>query len=335
VGGDDKKIFKVMSEKYEELKPLREVHKFHSGAKKFDFILGPDDRNRPRQGVFWTNTSRTQPWDSIWPESAWLRFLIKPKAGRAVSVVDLSQAEFGIAASLSKDPNMMAAYSSGEDVYAVLGRKINRSRKISKVASLATGYGQTAIGLALALTTNGSIVDKRNAQAIIDDIDREYPVRKRWVEAVLVEAEVQGYIESILGWRLKLVPEQNPKALLNYKMQAGCADIMRLAVVYMLHAGLMILTTVHDSVVIEANCEDILAHTKIAQDCWVRASMELLGGFPLRSDFKIACSCGIVPCPHGQSPKDKHQGRYNDEDGLAMWDRVQSMLIEIESEVRG
>jgi DNA polymerase I len=335
VGGDDKKIFKVMSEKYPELKPLREVHKFHSGAKKFGFILGPDDRNRPSQGVFWTNTSRTQPWDSVWTESAWLRFLIKPAPGRAVSYIDLSSAEFGIAAALSRDPSMMAIYASGVDVYKALGAKINRSRKISKVASLATGYGQTAIGLALALTTNGNIVDKRNAQAIIDDINREFPVRKRWIDAVLVEAEVQGYIESVLGFRLKLVPEQNTNALLNFKMQAGCADIMRLAGVYMLHAGLTLCCTVHDAVMIEADCADIQAHTKIAQDCWVRASRELLGGFPLRSDFHIACACGVTPCPHGQPQTDKHQGRYNDEDGLEMWDRVQSMLLEIESEVRG
>jgi DNA polymerase I len=331
VGGDDKKSFKVMSEKYPELKPLREVHKFHSGAKDFGFLLGPDLRNRPRQGVFWTATGRTQPFDSIWPESSWLRFLIKPAPGRAVSYIDLVAAEFGIAAGLSKDPNMMAVYASGEDVYVVLGAKLGKPRKVLKIVFLATGYGQTAIGLALVLSTRDNPVSPRIAKAIIDDINREFPVRKAWIEAVVVEAEVQGYIESLL-WRLKLVPDQNPNALMNFKMQAGCADIMRLAVVYMLHAGLTLCTTVHDAVMIEADCADILAHTKIAQDCWERASRELLGGFQLRSDFKIACSCGINPCPHGQSPEDKHQGRYNDKDGLEMWDRVQVMLAEIESE---
>jgi DNA polymerase-1 len=334
VGGDDKKIFKVMAEKYEELRPLRDVHKFHSGAKKFGFLLGPDNRNRPRQAAWWTNTGRTQPFDSVWPEASWLRFLIMPATGRAVAYIDLVSAEFGIAAALSNDPNMMAVYLSGEDVYAALGRRINRSRKIAKIASLATGYGQTAQGLAIALSTRSNPVSPRIARGIIDDIDRQFPVRRAWVEAVRDEAEFVGHIDSILGWRTKLIPEHNPNSLLNFKMQAGCGDIMRLAVVYMLQAGLMICTTVHDAVMIEADFETIIAHTAIAQECWERASRELLGGFQLRSDFKITCSCGIMPCPHGQSIKDVHQGRYNDEDGLAMWDKVQSMLDEIEKENR-
>ena len=94
----------------------------------------------------------------------------------------------------------------------------------------------------------------------------------------------------------------------------------------------MLLATVHDAVMIEADCENIQRDTAIAQECWVRASRELLGGYPLHSDFQITCSCGVMPCPHGQDPEEKYQGRFNDEDGEPMWTKVLSLLDEIEKE---
>jgi DNA polymerase I len=270
----------------------------------------------------------------VWPLASWFRFLIKSAPGRAVAYVDLVSAEYGIAAALSGDVNMRADYQSGNDVYEQLGEKVGRPRKIAKVASLATGYGQKAWGLAQAISTREKPVSVRIARDIINSIDEAYPQRRAWVEAQQTEAEFLGYMDSILGWRLKLTPSHYDEgnALLNFPMQSGCADIMRLAVVYMRDAGLMLCTTVHDAVMLESNSEDILAHVKIAQECWARASRELLGGFALRSDYKIACSCGQYPSPHGQDPKDEHQGRYNDKDGLQMWNRVQALLAEIEAE---
>ena len=45
--------------------------------------------------------------------NTWLRHLIRPRPGWALSYIDWSQQEFGIAAALSGDVNMCAAYASG------------------------------------------------------------------------------------------------------------------------------------------------------------------------------------------------------------------------------
>ena len=54
----------------------------------------------------------------IFGPSVWLRGLIKPPPGHAVAYIDWSQQEFGIAAALSGDEAMMAAYRSGDPYLA-------------------------------------------------------------------------------------------------------------------------------------------------------------------------------------------------------------------------
>jgi len=79
-----------------------------------DLAVGSDARNRCLPSPFRARLGRNQPFKSkfIFGPSAWLRSLIKPAEGRAVAYVDWSQQEFGIAAALSKDANMQAAYLS-------------------------------------------------------------------------------------------------------------------------------------------------------------------------------------------------------------------------------
>ena len=66
--------------------------------------------------AFRARTGRNQPSNSqfIFGPSAWLRSLIKPPEGYAVSYLDFQQQEFGIAAALSGDPNMIEAYETGD-----------------------------------------------------------------------------------------------------------------------------------------------------------------------------------------------------------------------------
>lgn len=78
--------------------------------------VGNDGRNRSSLKPYWAKTGRNQPSGSeyIFGPSAWQRNLIKPDKGRAIAYVDWKQQEFGIAAALSNDMNMKAAYRSGD-----------------------------------------------------------------------------------------------------------------------------------------------------------------------------------------------------------------------------
>ena len=53
---------------------------------------------------------------TVFGPATWYRALIKPGPGHALAYIDYEQQEFAMAAHLSQDPKMIAAYASG-DVY--------------------------------------------------------------------------------------------------------------------------------------------------------------------------------------------------------------------------
>src|SRR6476659_9940813 len=99
---------------------LRELRSALSDLRLNDLAVGGDGRNRTILSAFRARTGRNQPSNSrfIFGPAVWLRSLIKPPPGHAVAYVDWSQQEFGIAAALSGDHNMQAAYQSGDPYLA-------------------------------------------------------------------------------------------------------------------------------------------------------------------------------------------------------------------------
>ena len=100
--------------------PLRELRSALSDLRLNDLAAGPDGRNRCLLSTFQARTGRNQPSNSkfIFGPSVWLRGLIRPPPGHGVAYIDWSQQEFGIAAALSGDANMLAAYQSGDPYLA-------------------------------------------------------------------------------------------------------------------------------------------------------------------------------------------------------------------------
>ena len=97
----------------------------------------------------------------------WLRGLIKPPPGYAIAYLDWKQQEFGIAAALSGDEAMLAAYQSG-DPYLAFAKQAGAvpadatkethgtQRDLFKQSVLATQYGQGAKALALRIIQPGA-----------------------------------------------------------------------------------------------------------------------------------------------------------------------------------
>ncbi len=89
---------------------------------------------------------------------SWLRTLVRPDPGRALAYVDWEQQEFGIAAALSGDDVMQAAYASGDPYwdFALRAKAVPPGshrkdyedvRNIYKTVVIATQYLMTAITL--------------------------------------------------------------------------------------------------------------------------------------------------------------------------------------------
>ena len=94
--------------------------------KEGDFFdnVGSDGRLRSFLGLYGTQTGRNAPKASrfILAMSNWLRCLIKPPAGYTIIAMDYASQEFAIAAVMSQDKDMIAAYRSG-DPYLYFAKK--------------------------------------------------------------------------------------------------------------------------------------------------------------------------------------------------------------------
>ena len=112
--------FRHQARAYPAVSPLRELRSSLSDLRLNDLAVGSDGRNRTILSAFRSRTGRNQPSNSkfIFGPSVWLRGLIKPPPGHGIAYVDWSQQEFGIAAALSGDAAMQAAYQSGDPYLA-------------------------------------------------------------------------------------------------------------------------------------------------------------------------------------------------------------------------
>lgn len=86
--------------------------------------MGSDGRLRAFLGAYGTQTGRNAPKASrfVLAMSNWLRCLIKPPAGYSIIAIDYASQEFAIAAVMSQDKDMVAAYRSG-DPYLYFAKK--------------------------------------------------------------------------------------------------------------------------------------------------------------------------------------------------------------------
>jgi hypothetical protein len=318
----DDDTFRQMAKTHPAVAPLRELRHSLGEMRLFSALaVGSDGRNRCMLSAFQSSTSRNQPSNAkfIFGPSCWLRSLIQPEPGRAVAYVDWSQQEFGIAAALSGDRAMMAAYASG-DPYLTFAKQARavpadatkkshpQERERFKVCALAVQYGMGAQSLARSLGQPEAM-----ARELLRLHRETYPVFWRWSEAAVNHAMLRGWLETVFGWRVRVGPRANPRSLANFPMQANGAEMLRLACCLATERGIAICAPVHDALLVEGPAGEIQDVVTETQAAMAEASRVVLAGFELRSDAKIIC----------------HPDRYMDSRGEQMWNTVMGLLAEL------
>jgi hypothetical protein len=301
-----------------EIGPIRELRHALSQLRLNELAVGPDGRNRLLLSAFASKTGRNQPSNSrfIFGPSAWLRGLIRPEPSRSVAYVDYEQQEFGIAAALSGDPAMMAAYRSG-DPYLAFAKQAGlvpadatkashkAERDQCKLCVLAVQYGQGPEGLARRLG-----VPVARGRQLLEMHRQTYPRYWQWSDAIQDRAMLHGRLQSAFGWAVHVGPDANPRSLRNFGMQANGAEMLRLACCLTTERGIQVCAPVHDALLVEGpadHIEEVVCRTQAAMR---EASELVLPGFPLRTEAKVV----------------RHADRYMDERGKQMWDTVQELL---------
>jgi hypothetical protein len=322
----DDDTFRQMAKAYPQVSTLRELRHSLSEMRNNKLAVGVDGRNRTSLFPFGTVTGRNAPSNSkyIFGPSVWLRGLIKPRPGYGIAYLDYSQQEFAVAAALSHDPRMTEAYRSG-DPYLTFAKQAGAvpenatkqthpaEREQFKQCTLAVNYMMGPKGLAQRI---GQPLVK--AQQLLNLHRRTYCVFWEWSERAVNVLLVQGYIDTMFGWRRYLPPgghDINLRSMQNYLMQAGGAEMLRLACCLATERGIAVCAPVHDALLIEAPLERLDDDVKKARDAMREASLIVLDGFEVGTDAKIV----------------RYPDRFCDEArGGKMWRLVTQMIAEVQ-----
>jgi hypothetical protein len=314
--GDD--TFRQMARAYPRVAPLRELRSSLADLRLNDLAVGQDGRNRVILSAFRARSGRNAPSNSkfIFGPAVWLRGLIKPPPDHAVAYVDWQQQEFGIAAALSGDTTMQAAYRSG-DPYLAFAKQAHavptdatrathaQHRELFKQCTLATQYGMEADGLALRIGQPRIV-----ARELLRAHRTTYRTFWRWSDAALDTAMLTGSLHTVFGWCVHISEQPNPRSLRNFPMQANGAEMMRLATCLATERGIEVCAPVHDAFLISAPLDRLDNDVATMRAAMAEASRVVLGGFELGTDVSI------TRYPH----------RYMDPRGALMWDRVTRLL---------
>jgi DNA polymerase I-like protein with 3'-5' exonuclease and polymerase domains len=222
--------------------------------------IGRDGRNRPSLFPFGTATGRNAHAKSPYNAHAGMRgFMVFPR-DKVGAYLDWRTQEVGVAAALSGDTALMDDYRGGDVYHAlalVLGftddpdpvhwkRNNPEMRDRMKRLQLAINYGMGVPSLARGLGRHPLI-----ASEIIERYKRRRPVYWQWRDNVVRVAMLERRIESVFGWPLRISTSPNQRTLYNFPMQAGGAEMLRLATVRLCEAGIVPNMLIHDGILLE------------------------------------------------------------------------------------
>ncbi|MFZ4776082.1 MAG: DNA polymerase [Terrimicrobiaceae bacterium] len=316
--------FRMMADLHPQIQPIRELRATLSQLKLNKLTVGRDHRNRYIQGAFGSLTGRNQPSNQkgIFGPATWVRNLIKPVTGMAVAYLDYEQQEFGIAAALSGDEKMIAAYSSG-DPYLEFAKQAGlvpkdatkkshpNERDLCKATTLAVQYGMGAKALGIKIGQT-----EQHGRALLQQHRAAYATFWRWSDSLESRGMMGKPLETVLGWRTFGRIPPNPRTFRNFPAQANGAEILRVAMIALVESGISVCAPVHDAVLIEAPLVEIDQTVEVSRAIMEAASSAVLNGFTIRTDCKIV----------------RHPDRYSDPRGKQVWERISEILEALEKQ---
>jgi DNA polymerase I len=318
--------FRQMARTHPEVSPIRELRGALSEMRLADLAVGSDGRNRTILSAFRARTGRCQPSNSryIFGPSVWLRNLIQPSEGYGVAYIDWGQQEHGIAAALSGDAALQAAYLSG-DPYLEFAKQAGAvpaeatkhshgpTRELFKQCALAVAYGMEAEALARRIGQPPIV-----ARDLLRAHKETYRRFWSWSDAAIDTAMLTGSLQTVFGWPVHVHDNPNPRSLRNFPMQGNGSEMLRLAACFATEQDIEVCALVHDAVLICAPFDRLDQDIERMQTVMAKASRIILDGFELRTDVHVV----------------RHPDRYQDGRGAVMWDRVMRLVAQQETSNR-
>ncbi len=157
---------------------------------------------------------------------------------------DYSQIELRLIAEISKEENMLDAFSKGIDIHTATAAKVYgitieevdaTQRRNAKAVNFGIIYGQSAFGLSQNLN-----IPRKEAAEMIEQYFAQYPGIKRYMNDTMNFARENGYVETIMGRRryLRDINSANQtvrgyaeRNAINAPIQGSAADLIKIAMI--------------------------------------------------------------------------------------------------------
>jgi DNA polymerase I len=296
------------------LVPIHETRKVLSALRGLKEDLSADDCLRCYTSPFHTATGRNNPSSKVFipamPRA--FRQLLQPPKDEALLYLDFGQQEILIGAALSGDKNLLATYSA-KDPYVKFGHDSGvlkphetketapAKRDACKVFMLAVGYGMQTQTLAKKINADvpGMHMSEYEASELIYKHKRLYEVYWNWVGAYVEEALINGVAYTASGWAMHVMPKRNSKhpqrapeinlrAIGNFPVQGTGSDILRVACINLVRAGIRLAAPVHDAVFVRCKLSQVEWVRETATQIMINSAEEVLQcGVPIRVDCQV------------------------------------------------
>lgn len=194
---------------------------------------------------------------------------------------DYSQIELRVLAELCRDDNLVLAYKKDKDLHDLTARKIffktdeeeisREERSIAKVINFSILYGKTSFGLSKELK-----IPVEDASLYIKTYFEQYPKVKKFLEDILENARLNGFVETMYGTR-RYIPDINAKnkniqnqanrMAVNTVVQGTAANIIKKVMIELYNNfkddnNIKMLLQVHDELIFEVRDEVVEKYMK-------------------------------------------------------------------------
>jgi DNA polymerase-1 len=233
------------------------------------------------------------------------RSFIAEKNHKLLSL-DYSQIELRIAAALSQDEKMTAAFNANKDIHTLTAAEVNNvdfnevttgMRRQAKTLNFGVLYG---MGSRAFSETTG--LPKTQAQKFIEEYYSDFVGVKNWQEKIKAEGKTFGFIKTLTGrrrWVLDLASENQKyrsmaeRISVNFPIQGLAADIIKLAMIKInkkleeeeITDKIKIILQIHDELIFEVEENFIASAEKILKE-------EMEKAFPLAITLKAESGFG-------------------------------------------
>lgn len=233
-----------------------------------------------------------------------IRRAFVPEAPYTLLSADYSQIELRLAAELSGDEGLLAAFTSNEDIHTSTAMRLfgaaaadvtSDMRRRAKTVNFGILYGISAFGLAQRLG-----IPNADAKDLIDLYFEKYPRINRYISDTISFAKAHGYVQTIKG-RRRYLPDIHSKnrtvrmfaerVAINAPIQGSAADMIKIAMIAIDRELRMralrsrMLLQVHDELVFEVLPEELDDVRELVVRC-----ME--GALDLHVPIVVECGTG-------------------------------------------